>query len=118
MANTYTWDFPTLDVHNTAQNGHDDVISTIHWRVTAVSDSEQDADGNYLTASMYGTAGLATPEADDPDFVTFNSVTKDWCKTKTLEHLAQTEAEVQASLDAQITEMASPAMGNRLPSGW
>ena len=40
MANTYTWDFPTLDVHNTAQNGHDDVISTIHWRVTAVSDSE------------------------------------------------------------------------------
>jgi hypothetical protein len=51
MANTYTWDFPTLDVHNTAQNGHDDVISTIHWRVTAVSDSEQDADGNYLTAS-------------------------------------------------------------------
>ena len=118
MANTYTWDFPTLDVHNTAQNGHDDVIQTIHWRVTAVSDSEQDADGDYLTASMYGTAGLATPEADDPDFVTFNSVTKDWCKTKTLEHLAQTEAEVQASLDAQITEMASPAMGNRLPSGW
>ena len=118
MANTYTWDFPALDVHNTAQNGHDDVISTIHWRVTAVSDSAQDADGNYLTASMYGTAGLATPEADDPDFVTFNSVTKDWCKTKTLEHLAQTEAEVQASLDAQITEMASPAMGNRLPSGW
>lgn len=118
MANTYTWDFPTLDVHNTAQNGHDDVIQTIHWRVTAVSDSEQDADGNYLTASMYGTAGLATPEADDPDFVTFNSVTKDWCKTKTLEHLAQTEAEVEASLDAQITEMASPAMGNRLPSGW
>ena len=118
MANTYTWDFPTLDVHNTAQNGHDDVIQTIHWRVTAVSDSEQDANGNYLTATMYGTAGLATPEADDPDFVTFNSVTKDWCKTKTLEHLAQTEAEVQASLDAQITEMASPAMGNRLPSGW
>jgi hypothetical protein len=118
MANTYTWDFPTLDVHNTAQNGHDDVIQTIHWRVTAVSDSEQDANGNYLTATMYGTAGLATPEADDPDFVTFNSVTKDWCKTKTLEHLAQTEEEVQASLDAQITEMASPAMGNRLPSGW
>jgi hypothetical protein len=118
MANTYTWDFPTLDVHNTAQNGHDDVIQTIHWRVTAVSDSEQDADGNYLTASMYGTAGLVTPEADDPDFVTFNSVTKDWCKTKTLASLNQTEEEVQASLDAQITELASPAMGNRLPSGW
>ena len=118
MANTYTWNFPTLDVHNTAQNGHDDVIQTIHWRVTAVSDSEQDSDGNYLQASMYGTAGVATPEADDPDFVAFDSVTKDWCKTKTLASLDKTEAEVQALLDAQITEKASPAMGNRLPSSW
>ena len=118
MANTYTWDFPALDVHNTAQNGHDDVIQTIHWRVTAVSDSEQDSDGNYLTASMYGTAGVATPEADDPDFVAFDSVTKDWCKTKTLASLDKTEAEVQALLDAQITEKATPAMGNRLPSSW
>lgn len=118
MANTYTWDFPTLDVHNTAQNGHDDVIQTIHWRVTAVSDSEQDSDGNYLQASMYGTAGVATPEADDPDFVAFDSVTKDWCKTQTLASLDKTEAEVQAMLDAQITEQATPAMGNRLPSSW
>ena len=118
MANTYAWDFPTLDVHNTAQNGHDDVIQTIHWRVTAVSDSEQDADGNYLTASMYGTAGVDIPEADDSDFVAFDSVTKDWCKTKTLASLDKTEAEVQAMLDAQITEKATPAMGNRLPSSW
>jgi hypothetical protein len=118
MANTYTWDFPTLDVHNTAQNGHDDVIQTIHWRVTAVSDSEQDSDGNYLQASMYGTAGVDSPEADDPDFVAFDSVTKEWCKTKTLASLDKTEAEVQAMLDAQITEKATPAMGNRLPSSW
>jgi hypothetical protein len=118
MANTYTWDFPTLDVHNTAQNGHDDVIQTIHWRVTAVSDSDKDADDNYLTASMYGTAGVDIPEADDADFVAFNSVTKDWCKTKTLASLDKTEAEVQEMLDAQITEAASPAMGSRLPSGW
>lgn len=118
MANTYTWDFPTLDVHNTKQNGHDDVIQTIHWRVNAVSDSEKDANGNYLTASIYGTASLDMPEADYADFVTFNSVTKDWCKTKTLASLNQTEEEVQANLDEQITEQASPAMGNRLPSGW
>ena len=118
MANTYTWDFPTLDVHNTAQNGHDDVIETIHWRVTAVSDSEQDADGNYLTASMYGTAGLTTPEADDPDFVTFSSVTKDWCKTKTLESLGKTEDEMQTMLDDQMTALANPPMRQAVPSGW
>jgi hypothetical protein len=45
-------------------------------------------------------------------------VTKDWCKTKTLASLNQTEEEVQASLDAQIAEKAFPAMGNRLPAGW
>jgi hypothetical protein len=118
MANTYTWDFPTLDVHNTAQNGHDDVIQTIHWRVTAVSDSEQDADGNYLQASMYGTAGLTTPEADDPNFVTFNSVTKDWCKTKTLESLSKTEDEMQTMLDDQMTALANPPMRQAVPAGW
>lgn len=118
MANAYTWDFPTLDVHNTKQNGHDDVIQTIHWRVNAVSDAEKDANGNFLTASIYGTASLDIPEADYADFVTFNSVTKDWCKTKVLEYLDQTEKEINANLDANIAEQASPALGNRLPSGW
>jgi hypothetical protein len=45
MANTYTWDFPTLDTAP-SEDGLSDVIKTIHWRITAVSDSEQDADGN------------------------------------------------------------------------
>ena len=39
MANTYTWDFPTLDTAP-SEDGLSDVIKTIHWRITAVSDSE------------------------------------------------------------------------------
>ena len=115
MANTYTWDFPTLD---TAPSEDDlsDVIKTIHWRITAVSDSEQDADGNYLSASSYGTAGAG--EVDPDNFVAFNSVTRDWCKEKVLASLGQTEADLQANLDTQIDNLANPPIVQKVPAGW
>ena len=115
MANTYTWDFPTLDTAPT-EGDLSDVIKTIHWRITAVSDSEQDADNNYLSTSMYGTTGVEVD--DDADFIAFESVTQDWCKAKVLAGLVQTEEEVQASLDAQIDEMASPSIVGKVPSSW
>lgn len=118
MANTYTWDFPTLDVNNSAQNGHDDVIQTIHWRMTAVSDSETDTDGNALSISAYGSVGIPTPDAGDSSFVAFDSITKDWCKGKVLTDLGKTEAEMQTMLDDQITALASPPLSQRTPSGW
>ncbi len=117
MANTYTWNF-TFDVCNQPQNQHDDVISTIHWRVTAVSDSETNAEGQPLSVSAYGTAGIETPEADDPDYVAFNDITKDWAKAKTLESLDKTEAEMQTLLDDQMTALASPPMRQAVPAGW
>ena len=117
MANTYVWDFPTLDVHNTAQNGHTDAISGIHYQMTATSDSDQDADGNYLSVTAYGTIAVDIPEAG-ASFTAFDSITKDWCKTKVLAGLGKTEAEMQTVLDDQITALASPPVGNRTPSGW
>jgi len=114
MANTYTWDFPTLDTAP-SEDGLSDVIKTIHWRITAVSDSEQDAGGNYLSASSYGTAA---PELDPDNFVAFNSVTRDWCKEKVLASLGQTEADLQANLDTQIDNLANPPMVSKVPAGW
>jgi len=115
MANTYTWSYPQLDTAPT-EGDLSDVIKTIHWRITAVSDSEQDADDNYLSATRYGTTSV---EVDDgADFIEFNSVTQDWCKAKVLAAMAQTEEEVQASLDAQIAEMASPSIVGKVPSSW
>ena len=115
MANTYTWDFPTLDTAPT-EGDLSDVIKTIHWRITAVSDSEQDADNNYLSTSMYGTTGV---EVDpDADFVAFDSVTQDWCKEKVLADMTKTEEEVQTLLDAQIAEMATPSIVGKVPSSW
>jgi|TARA_E500000318_G_C3360122_1_gene134354 hypothetical protein len=115
MANTYTWDFPQLDTAPT-EDGLSDVIKTIHWRFTAVSDSEQNADGNYLSTSAYGTAGAG--EVDPDNFVAFDSVTKDWCKEKVLASLDKTEAEMQAMLDTQIETLANPPIVGKTPSGW
>ena len=115
MANTYTWSYPQLDTAPT-EGDLSAVIKTIHWRITAVSDSEQDADDNYLSATMYGTTSV---EVDDGvDFIEFNSVTQDWCKAKVLAGLAKTEEEVQAQLDAQIAEMAAPSIVGKVPSSW
>jgi hypothetical protein len=117
MANQYTWNF-TFDVCNQPENGHDDCIKTIHWRVTAVSDSETNAEGQPLSVSAYGTAGVDTPEAGDPDYVAFDDITKDWAKAKTLESLGKTEAEMQTLLDDQMTALANPPMRQAVPSGW
>ena len=118
MANTYVWDFPTLDVNNSAQNGHDDVISTIHYTCVATSDSQQDADGNYISVTAYGTIGLDTPDAGDTNFIAFDSVTKDNCKTWVLAGLGKTEAEMETMLDDQINALDNPPLGQRTPSGW
>ena len=117
MANTYTWDF-NFDVCNQPENGHDDCIKTIHWRVTAVSDSETNSEGQPLSVSAYGTAGIDTPEADDPDYVAFDDITKDWAKAKTLESLGKTEDEMQTLLSEQMTQLVNPPMRQAVPSGW
>mgnify|MGYP005696739073 FL=1 len=115
MANTYTWSYPQLDTAPT-EGDLSDVIKTIHWRITAVSDSEKDADNDYMSATMYGTTSVAVEEG--ADFIAFNSITQDWCKSKVLADIAKTEEEVQASLDAQIVEMASPSIVGKVPSSW
>ena len=115
MANTYTWDFPTLDTAP-SEDGLSDVIKTIHWRITAVSDTETNDEGNYLSSSAYGTAGAG--EVNPDNFVAFDSVTKDWCKEKVLESLDKTEADLKANLDTQIDNLANPPMVQKVPAGW
>jgi len=115
MANTYTWDFPTLDTAP-SEDGLSDVIKTIHWRITAVSDTETNDEGNYLSSSAYGTAGAG--EVNPDNFVAFDSVTKDWCKAKVLESLDKTEADLKANLDTQIDNLANPPIVQKLPAGW
>ena len=115
MATTMTFEYPQLD--RVAKEGDKvDVVQTIHWRVNCVSDSDKDADGNYLKASIYGTT--ATPLEEGADFVAYNSITKDWCKAKVLADLDKTEEELKAALDAIIAEQKTPTILTGTPSGW
>tara|TARA_R110002153_G_C12948910_1_gene458359 strand:+ start:73 stop:420 length:348 start_codon:yes stop_codon:yes gene_type:complete len=115
MANTISWDYPQIDTAPT-EDGLTDVAKTIHWRVTAVSDSETNADGEALAVSAYGTAAAGEVNADT--FVAFDSLTKDWCKARVLACLEKTEAELQEMLSGQINSIANPPVVGKVPAGW
>jgi len=115
MANTYNWDFPQLDTAPT-EGALSDVVKTIHWRLTATSDTETNDEGQALSVSAYGTAGAG--EADADSFTAFDSLTKDWCKNLVLSSLGKTEAELQTMLDEQMQNLVTPPIVGKLPAGW
>ena len=92
------------------------MVQTIHWRVNCVSDTDKDADGNFLMATKYGTT--ATPLEEGAEFVAYNSITKDWCKTRVLADIGKTEEELKAILDTVIEEKKTPTILTGTPSGW
>ena len=115
MATTMTFEYPQLD--RVAKEGDNvDVVKVIHWRVNCVSDSDKDVDGNFLTATKYGTTSVEVEEG--ADFIAYDSISKDWCKEKVLADLGQTEDEVKADLDADIAEQKTPTTLTGTPSGW
>ena len=115
MATTMTFEYPQLD--RVAKDGDKvDVVQTIHWRVNCVSDSDKDADGNFLPATQYGT--VATPKEEGASFVEYNSIPKDWCKSRVLASLGKTEEELKAVLDAVIAEQKPPSILTGTPSSW
>ena len=102
MAITYTWTFGQFDTLPN-KNGLTDVVSVIHWKLTAT-------DGVH-TAANYGTVRLADPTA--ATFVPYASITKtlaiQWVTG--LIDLAAT----QADLSRQLNNMASPAVAAKTP---
>ena len=101
MANTYTWDFPQIDTAP-SENDLTDVAKTIHWRVTAVSDTETNDEGQPLSVSAFGTAG--TGAVPRPGHKTFTkSSVKSFDKRKicgTLLDIETARKEVSMSRDA------------------
>jgi len=89
-----TWTIATLE-RNTADDG----VTVAHWRCSK-------AEGDH-TASSYGTCGF-TPDVEKVDFVAFDALTEeaviDW-----VQESMDVEA-LEAGLDAQLAEMAAPAL--------
>ena len=72
MAIGYAWNVSTVDTYPTL-DGNADVVYSVHWRLTAEDDANQDADGNNFTATSYGTCGLDTSSI--ASFTSFDSLT-------------------------------------------
>jgi hypothetical protein len=103
MVNTYTWDCKTVDTYPT-HNEQTDVIYNVHWRVNG-------SDGTYET-TVIGTQVLSTEDLSN--FTAFDSVTHanviDWTKAALG---AERVAEIEASLDATLAELATPTSVTR-----
>jgi len=110
MPSTYTWTFDPLEVAAAEIDGHADVIQTVHWRVTAVSD-----DAKPLTAYAYGSAPLDAP---GDGFVAFDDVTREQVKGWVLAFIDTDEAAVQSALDDQIDKQRVPPTVSKKPAGW
>ena len=96
MANTYSWVIGNLNA-KIENDGLENVIQTIHWRLQATDENENVVD-------TYGSCGLETPEADS--FISFDSLTKAdvecWLESKL------DVDSLKANLDAKIESIVNP----------
>lgn len=122
MAITYEWDVKTCDTYPSYTDSQDpantksDVVYTVHWRLTAEDDANQDAEGNNITATVYGSQGL-----DVSDLGTFTA----WADLTSSDVQGWVEAAIgadevtamKAGLDAQITEIVTPTSVTKIIGG-
>jgi hypothetical protein len=105
MAISYNWDVNTVDTYPTLDS-NTDVIYNVHWRITGTDDANNDADGNAITGSIYGTQSLDT--ADISSFTSFADVSaatvQGWVEAAMGEEQVQTYKDnLDANIAAQIT---------------
>jgi len=106
MAISYSWNVSTVDTYPT-HNSQSDVVYNVHWRLTATDDTNNDADGNPQTATVYGSQGLDT--SDLSSFTEFADLTasnvQGWVEAALT---ADTVTEMKTGLDAAIAEKVTP----------
>jgi hypothetical protein len=106
MAITYAWDVKTVDTYPT-KDSKSDVVYNVHWRLTATDDTNNDEEGNLLTATVYGSQGLDT--SDLSSFTEFADLTvsdvQGWVEAALT---ADTVNDMKGSLDSTIEELVNP----------
>ena len=106
MAISYKWDVKTVDTYPT-KDSKSDVVYNVHWRLTATDDTNNDADGNPQTATVYGSQGLDT--SDLSSFTAFADLTasdvQGWVEAALT---ADTVNDMKDSLDSTIEELVTP----------
>ena len=106
MAISYAWDVKTVDTYPT-KDSKSDVVYNVHWRLTATDDTNNDAEGNSLTAIVYGSQALDT--SDLSSFTAFADLTtsdvQGWVEAALT---ADTVNDMKDSLDSTIEELVTP----------
>ena len=98
----------TWTIANLERNLSDGGVTVAHWRVT---ESETVGDETF-TASAYGTVGF-TPDADDPSFVAYDSLTE--ADVLAWVHAEVDQAATEAALTAKIEADKNPVTGSGMP---
>ena len=98
----------TWTIANLERNLADGGVTVAHWRVT---ESETVGDETF-TASAYGTVGF-TPDADDPLFVAYDSLTE--ADVLAWVHAEVDQAATEAALTAKIEADKNPVTGSGMP---
>ena len=100
---TYTWAVGTMD--RKLSNG---AVVTVHYTISA-------SDGTY-SSGAYGSVALDQPESDS-DLTPYADLTESWAIEATKAKLGGSEkvAEIEAALQAQITEQRTPTTGSGVP---
>ena len=98
----------TWTIANLERNLADGGVTVAHWRVT---ESETVGDDTF-TASAYGTVGF-TPDADDPSFVAYDSLTE--ADVLAWVHTEVDQAATEAALTAKIEADKNPVTGSGMP---
>tara|TARA_B100001248_G_scaffold234637_1_gene196871 strand:+ start:575 stop:919 length:345 start_codon:yes stop_codon:yes gene_type:complete len=106
MAISYAWDVKTVDTYPT-KDSKSDVVYNVHWRLTATDDTNNDAEGNSLTATVYGSQALDT--SDLSSFTEFADLTasdvQGWVEAALT---ADTVNDMKDSLDSTIEKLVTP----------
>ena len=106
MAISYEWDVKTVDTYPT-KDSKSDVVHNVHWRLTATDDTNNDANGNPQTATVYGSQGLDT--SDLSDFTAFASLNSAKVQGWVEEALtADKVTEIKTNLNAEIAKKVTP----------
>ena len=106
MAINYTWEISACETYPT-KSGKSNVVHTVHWRLTAKDDSNNDADGNPQTATIYDTQTLDT--SDLSNFTNWSALkasdVQGWVEAALTSDVVTT---IKASLDAEIAAKVTP----------
>ena len=108
MAINNSWDVSECEVYP-SKNNKSNVVHTVHWRLTAIDNVNNDADGEPQRSTTYGVQNLNT-HLDLSDFINWSDLTasdvQGWVETA----MGSTEvARLKSSLDGMITQQISPS---------